>query len=366
MVDPPTFGGVSPSEIESIAQTVGAPTVAGASLTTRFSRRVSALVAARAGRGDSGEYSVFLQSEALFDDAQRCSHAEAPLLANGADAVVDKIWLSTASLSSSFELLLQWSDAASLFQALRDAGLGEVPAVVVDWRTGVPLGRLYRSGLIYHEDIEAIFFEAMPITRTQMKEVLDNFYERSLRTPALVVEGHAKRVWKEAAQGTPEHRPEEVIQGRLLEALKAVFARHDLRAEPVTEDGRADIVISMKTISANGLPAVVNEWVLELKALTDRTHTGNPVSPGNIPTAIQGGLEQAVGYKTRLNALQAALCCYDMRASDAGDDACFAHIKDDASVHNVPLWRWYLFRSTAASRAARGYLSSGSTSGASP
>ena len=366
MADPPSLGGVSPEEIERIAQMLGAPTIAGATLTTRFFRRVSALVATRAGRGETGQFTVFLQSEALFDDAQRCSHTEAPLLANGADPVVDRVWLSTASLSASFELLLQWSDAASLFQALRDASLGEIPAVVVDWRTGVPLGRLYRSGLSNHEDFESIYFDDVPITRTQMKEVLDNFYERSLRTPALIIEGHAKRVWKESAQGVPESRPEEVIQGRLLEALKAVFARHDLRAEPVTDDGRADIVISMKTISPGGLPAVVNEWVLELKALTDRTTTGNSVPPSSIVQAIQGGLEQAVGYKTQLNALQAALCCYDMRASDCGDDAAFHHIKDDAEHHDVPLWRWFLFRSTAASRAAKGYLSAASGSGGSP
>lgn len=194
MDNPPNLGGVSPEEIERIAQMVGAPTVAGASLTTRFLRRVAALVATRAGRGESGQFTIFLQSEALFDDAKRCSHAEAPLLANGADPVGDRVWLSTASLSTSFELLLQWSDAASLFQAVKSASLGEIPAVVVDWRTGAPLGRLYRSGLSNHEDVEPVYFDDVPITRAQMKEVLDNFYGRSLRTPALVVEGHAKRV----------------------------------------------------------------------------------------------------------------------------------------------------------------------------
>lgn len=358
MDKPPNLGGVSPEEVENIAETLGVPTMAGASLTTRFTRRVSALVATRAGRGDAGQFSIFLQSETLVEDANRCSHTAAPLLANGADVISDRVWLSSASLSTSFELLLQWSDAASLFQAVRDAGLGEIPAVVVDWRTGAPLGRLYRSGLINHEDSEEVFFESVPITSDQMKEVLDRFYERSLRTPLLVVEGHAKRVWKNASEGTPENRPEEVIQGRLLEALKAVYARHDLRAEPVTEDGRADIVISMKTTSAVGLPAVVNEWVLELKALADRTTTGNPVPNGNVVKAIESGLEQVVAYKAQLNALQAALCCYDMRADDCGDEASFAHIEEEAEQSNVPLWRWFLFRSTAASRAAKGYIKS--------
>ncbi len=215
------------------------------------------------------------------------------------------------------------------------------------------VGEVIPLGLSNHEDSEEICFDEIPITRTQMKRVLDNFYERSLRTPALVIEGHAKRVWKESEKGVPESRPEEIIQGRLLEALKAVFARHDLRAEPVTDDGRADIVISMRALTSGGLPAVINEWVLELKALADRTTTGNTVAPSNVTQAIQSGLEQAVGYKTQLNALNAALCCYDMRVSDCGDEAAFTHIRDDAEFHDIPLWRWFLFRSTAASRGAR-------------
>lgn len=359
MAEPPNLGGVAPEEIEHTAQLIGAPTIAGASLTTRFFRRVSALVATRAGFGESGQYTVFLRSEALQDDAKRCSSSEVPLLANGADPVGDRVWLSTASLSTSFELQLQWSDAGSLFKALRDASFGDIPAIVVDWRTGVPMGRLYRSGLNNHEDFEEVYFDKAPITRSKMKEVLDKFYERSLRNPSASSEGHAKRVWKESAKGIPESRPEEIIQGRLLDALKAAFAMHDLRAEPVTDDGRADIVVWKKSITSGGLPAVINEWVLELKALADRTTTGNIVAPSSVTEAIQSGLEQAVGYKTKLNALHAALCCYDMRKSDCGDEVTFSYIKDDAEVHDIPLWRWFLFRTMAASRGARGYLSPG-------
>jgi hypothetical protein len=359
MAEASGFGGVSPNEIENLAETVGAPTVAGSSLMTRFSRRVSALVAARAGQGDSGQFTIFLQSEALFEDVKRCGHAEVPLLKNGADPVADKIWLSTASLSTSFELLLQWSDQASLFAAVRDAGLGTIPALLVDWRTGSPVGTLFKSGLRDLEDSESVLFDDAPVSSAKMKEVLDKFYERSLRTPFLVVEGNGNRVWNDAAKGIPAHRPEEVIQGRLLDALKAIFARHELRAEPVTDDGRADIVISMKTFSASGLPAVVNEWVLELKALADRTHTDNPVSASKIPEAVRSGLEQAIAYKTQLNAVNAAVCCYDMRAQNVGDDACFSHIRDHADAQTIPLWRWYLFRSTGQSRAAKGYVTAG-------
>jgi hypothetical protein len=235
-----SLGGISPEEVREFAADFEAPpTEAGASLTSRFSRHVSNLIVARIPKGETGQFSIFLRSEALLEDAQRWKSVENPLLAHAEDPVSGRIWLSTASLGSAFELLLEWQDVASLFKAVRQAGFGSVPALVVDWRGNQPTGRLYRSGLNDAEDCEAVFFEEAPISVTQLKEVLDSFYEKSLRTPALVVEGHANRVWKDPSKGIPEHRPEEVIQGRLLDVLKATFSRHGLRAEPVTEDGRA-------------------------------------------------------------------------------------------------------------------------------
>jgi len=242
---------------------------------------------------------------------------------------------------------------------VRQAEFGNVPALVVDWRGNQPTGRLYRGGLNDAENCEAVFFEEAPISTAQLKEVLDGFYEKSLRTPALVVEGHANRVWRDPSKGIPEHRPEEVVQGRLLDVLKATFSRHGLRAEPVTEDGRADIIVSSRALSQGSRPATITEWVLELKALCDMTSTGTKISSGRIPQAIRDGLEQVVGYKLRLNGEKAAVCCYDMQKSDAGDETCFAQVKHEAAICNVELWRWYLYRDTKESRKARGYLTYG-------
>jgi hypothetical protein len=134
--------------------------------------------------------------------------------------------------------------------------------------------------------------------------------------------------------------------------LKAVFGRHEVRAEQVTEEGRADIVIRKKTQSKSGYPATVQEWVLELKALVDHTHTGNQVPPAKARHAVREGLDQVIAYKSQLHAVSAALCCYDMREKDEGDDECFKHIAVDASAQSIALWRWFLFRSAKASRAA--------------
>jgi hypothetical protein len=233
-------------------------------------------------------------------------------------------------------------------------GLGEVAALVVDFRGPAPIGRLYRFGLDAPEAYDDVSFDDAPISEAQMKAALDRFHAASLRTPLLVVEAHAPRVWKDSSKGIPEHRPEEKIQGRAIESLRGAFPRHDLRGEPITEDGRADIVISRKTVTKGNLQAVINEWILELKALTDMTSKGTK-STTKIPDAVRSGLEQAMAYRLRLSALNAAVCCYDMRKADEGDTACFAHIVSDAADGKVPLWRWFMYRSAAESRAAQGF-----------
>ena len=76
-----------------------------------------------------------------------------------------------------------------------------------------------------------------------------------------------------------------------MKSLRGAFPRHDLRGEPVTEDGRADIVISRKSVTKGNLQAIINEWILELKALTDMTSTGSK-STANIPNAVRWALSR--------------------------------------------------------------------------
>ena len=360
MADPVSLGGVDIQEVEAIAAVVGLPGEAGASLIARFTRRVADLIATRQAKGEHGDFAVFLQSDKVTADAEKCKSVEMPLLSHGADPVSNSVWLSSSNLGKTFRLCLQWSDAGSLYAAIREVGLGAVPALVVDFRGTAPIGRLYRLGLDMTDIFDNISFDNAPLTERQIKEALDRFHAASLRTPLLVVEAHAQRVWRDAGKGVPEPRPEEKIQGRAIESLRGAFPRHDLRGEPVTEDGRADIVISRKSVTKGNLQAVIHEWILELKALTDTTSEGNK-STASIPDAVRSGLEQAMAYRFRLNALNAAVCCYDMRKNDEGDIACFAHIATDAASANVPLWRWYLFRSAAVSRAAQGFVKTGIT-----
>ena len=190
-----------------------------------------------------------------------------------------------------------------------------------------------------------------------MKATLATFYETVLRTPSAITQGNGARIWNDASKGIPEPRPEERIQGRLLDTLKGSYPKHTWRAEPVTEDGRADIVATRK-VTAEGRPATITEWVLELKALADMTSTGKPVAASVVAGAIESAVEQAIAYRCNHNAERAAACYFDMRREDVGDDECFSKIVEIARDENIPLWRWYLYRRMSAARADRGYLKS--------
>lgn len=354
MAEPGSLGGVSQTEIQQMAEAIGSPpSEAGASLSTRFVRQVSSLVAARSAVGESGEFSVFIRSESLISDLAKVAYSEFPLLMNGQDTVSDRAWISTASLNATYNLTLAWTDQASLYTAVRATGLGHLPALVVDWRPARPLGHFYPDGLGSPDLADRVIFEDIPISEDEMKEAMDNFYNRSLRSPLLIAEGHADRVWSDAAKGIPRDRPEEKIQGRLTDALKSRFARHDVRAEPVTADGRADVIVYRRTLSLQNLPAVQTQWVLELKALCDMTSNGTATGSSHIPEAIKSGLEQVVAYKGQLSALRGAVCCFDMQKKDHGDNAIFNHIAASAQQLGIDLWRWFLFRSTADSRQAK-------------
>lgn len=346
-------GGVSLEEIEEFMSAEPLPpSLAGASIQTRFVRKIADLVSARAGLGEKGEFSVFLLSEALHDDTAGHDCEEVPLVANGQDVISNQVWIATARFGTAFRCKLPWADQSTLYAAIRSAGLGHLPALVVDWRSATPIGTIYAGGLNRSDDNSKVVFESSPISASSLRAVLDRFWAKCLRTPGLSVEGHAMKVWETASKGIPAERPEERIQGKLLDAIKTHFTRHEMRAEPYTDDGRIDILIWSSTVSMAGMPVQLNEWVLELKAITDRTSTDQPKPPSRVNPELQGGLEQAMAYRGRTKALHAALCCYDMRAKDVGDVATFSTIAAEASRNDVALWRWYMFRTTSAARHA--------------
>lgn len=357
MAEASTFGGVSLDEIGNLAETEGVPGAAGGSLPTKFARRVSNLITSRCSKGESGSYTLSLLSEDLSNTKALCDHVEQPLLDHGNDPVGDHVFITSVTLTSAFQLKLEWDSIDKLFSFIGERGLGDLPAIVVDWRSDQPVGKFYRSGLNEREAADAILFDDVPISTEAVLEALKNFREK-IKTPSISIESHGKRIWQEAGKGIPENRPEECIQGRLVDALSAVFCGYNVRAETPTEEGRADVAIYKKTLSVNGVTAFVCEWLLELKALCDMTSSGK-ISTANHTQAIEDGLYQAIAYKSNLGALKGALCCFDMRSSDLGDEACFQHILGDARENEILLWRGFLYRSAKAARDIRKFSATG-------
>lgn len=354
MAEAHSLGGVSEDEIRAIAhESGGPPGDAGASPLTRFARKLAGLVRLRSEKGENG-VAIFLKSDALAEDLGGRKSKEVPLLANGNDVVSNRIWVAGAGLGTAYALESEASEIGDMYQWIRDAGLGRLPAFVADFRGERPSARLHQDGVELKtvDNYLAIDFKEEPIASEEMKAALDHFHLKSLRTPALIVEGHAQRIWKKSTHGWPESRPEERIHGRLMDTLRARFTRHSVRAEVHSDEGRVDIVVWTKTPDGAGHASMRNDWVLELKALADRTTTGKPVPKRTCEKSVEDGVTQAISYRASITALRAALCCYDMREKDRGDAECFKRVSRRAAREKIELWRWFLFRSAAKARAA--------------
>ncbi|HEY0928082.1 hypothetical protein [Brevundimonas sp.] len=344
------FGGVDLEQIELVAKQIGASPDAGTTPIDRFMRKVADLVEQRSEKGEAKGVSVFLRSAALRDDVKDRETTPLPLVANGQEAVSQKVLISNTVLSRAYSLGIVPDE--NIYEALEEAGLGNLPAFVVDWRDETPRATFYRSGVSDPEDVEQVYLSSHEITPDELKAVLDGFYEDRLRTPHRVSEGHGQKVWSNAALGWPAERPEEKIQGKLLTYLRGRIKPLDADPEVPNADGRLDISIYAKLLDANGQRIVKKIWVVELKALTDRTHDGAEVKHSTIKPALEKGLQQAISYRESVFANRAALCCYDMRKEPRLDEDVFAPIADRAKEKGVHLWRWHLLRSSEHGRKA--------------
>jgi len=348
------LGGIDESEIVAAWESVGAPpSDAGATPFARFCIYTVTLISRRVAAQEGGDFAVFLMTEVMQQHKDLVQAAHMPFLENGNDKISGHCWLVSPTLKDAYRLVIPCVDQTVLFRDINGASFGLLPAIILDRRGGTPKAYAYPKGLSVPEERDQLVIEDRPITDEEMKIALDRFYETTLRAPRASSEGHGLKIWKTASKGIPADRPEERIQGRAVDQLRAKFPRHTLRAEPVTEDGRADITMFSQVLSHGGHKSLRYDWVLELKALCDKTTNGKAVAKARIVAAIKSGLDQVIAYRDGFSANRGALCCYDMRVDDEGTDACFACITKRVEEQNAPAWRWYLYRSTESSRKAR-------------
>jgi hypothetical protein len=344
----PSFGGVDPSQIEQLLKEERPSDAAGSAADDRFVQKVTKLVELRQELGEQAGLSIFLRSRAINDDVKHRQKVSLPMVCNGNDPVSQRVVISDALLGKAYSLPIMVDN--DVLDSLEQHDLGHHPALVVDWRGNGPKAMFWPKGVSGGEPID-LYLADHEITPDEMKAILDDFYEKRMRTPQRIIEGHGQQVWHKASQGLPADRPEEKIQGILITFLRGRLT-HEISPEVNNPSGRLDVEISAKLHDTNGDRIVKKIWVLELKALTDKTTDGGDVAPSATLASLHSGVLQAHSYRDSIHANKAALCCYDMRKTDHGDDIIFDPVRTEANDNKVHLWRWFLHRTAAAGRKA--------------
>lgn len=347
------IGGIPEADIEEHYKAQGIPRDAGADRVIRFLRTLTDLLAQRWGAGEPHDGAVFLLAERVANVMAHHKGASKPALVNGNDEISGRVWVVNPRLGNAHALEVAWVTGEG-FDEISDGGLGGLPAVAIDLRdkTKGPQALFFPDGCDAPDAMLRIHLGEDPIDDVHMKGTLDEFYESSLRTPMTISEGHGDKIWKEARTGVPNPRPEETIEGLLLRHLNAVYVKHHARAQTPTDDGYLDIAVEYIDRTVQGHPAKRFDWLLELKALADKTST-DKISTADVGKAVTKGLRQAIAYANDLPALAKALCIYDLREVANDDESCFDDVREDAADHQAHLWRWRLLRSAEEGRVER-------------
>ena len=347
------LGGVTPEEIAEFSKSsVGPPGIANTSSVARFVVNVAQLIVQRAEAGESGGFAFFLCSDRIRTHAKFCVGDPEPFLQHGNQPILGKVWIASASMGGARRVDTQSNDVGGLFSEIEGGPLAHLPAVIVDWEAEEPRADFYPKGISESDKMISIDLSGSQISANDITWALNHFYQRRLMAPQLIREGGGNPIWQIASKGVPCEKVEERIQGRLMDSLQSRYPRHELHGEPVVKEGRADIVIYFITVDVAGEPVSRNDWLLELKALREKTHTGAKIAKNKADKAIEEGLSQVIRYRTKLPARNAAVCCYDLRKENPGDDSCFNCIKNEAAAEKVYTWRWYLYRNARAVRSA--------------
>ncbi|WP_343348008.1 hypothetical protein WJT74_05965 [Sphingomicrobium sp. XHP0239] len=342
-------GGVSIGEIQSVVDEVLIPPTFAGELIANFLYAASKLANARREQGEKAGVTVFILSDSL--PAMKTDWPANSLLRNGHDPISGHLILTNSRIGQTFCREIEAGEQKDLEALVSRFGFESLPTLVIDWRGEEPITLLYREGYANPDLLNEVFFFETEIEDTKLKEVLDGFYETALRTPQLAAEGNKSRVWSEASKGVPVENTEKVIQGELVRHLNGHFgANFQVRPEVPNTEGRADVYILEKRVRPIGGNYLQPHWQLELKALREKTSGNKKVPASKVAEAVEEGLSQAIRFREALHANKSALCCYDMRGSDFGDEATFEDIFEEANDNEIRLWRWFLYRSARASR----------------
>lgn len=312
----------------------------------RFPREVAQLLARRERRHDAefDQPAAFVLTPAAVFESLDAAWTRNRLLRTGNRRVTGQIHAVSSSLSGSSLNVTGGDDA--LFEALEAQGLAELPTIVYTPKRGYSTISLYPRGVAQEDNCDTRELDDEAPSLEAILEAIDRAYEQELITPDQM---RKRSLWEDAPRFWAVEEAEFRVQDVVRFVLLGRFLRCQVRPEQPGKEGRTDLEIVSERGTAAG--HVIHHAVLEMKVLREKGSTGRKYSDADIEKHIRDGLEQANAYGLKRNMREKILCCFDMRATDRGDGAVFAHIADDAVRLKVALCRWFLYHSSDAYRA---------------
>jgi hypothetical protein len=265
-----------------------------------------------------------------------------PLLNNGNYPLTGQVhFVNVAVAGQSLEYV---GDEGALFDLLVATRVDALPTVIYAPKAG-GLSKLswYPDGVRDDTKVVVVPVAVEEPTAQRILQAVNGVYEGHLKTPDQVLPGTSP--WFKPAQGWAAKDAEKIVQQAVKIGLYARFSPQcRIKAEQPDKDGRTDIeVVGEFGATAN---SVTNFAVLELKILREKGSTGAKSSHAYNATHIKDGVNQAYTYGADRHFRERLLCCFDMRATNAGASAVFEPIQSEADTLGIHLGFWFLYRSS--------------------
>jgi len=350
------FGGLSEAEARSLAASYAANVAELAA--PEFSIALESVARAVAQRMDNVAYATEKKRLAFFfiTDrprvvAERIGAIDEPIIDNGTKALCGWILVTGANCRSGYSCELTGTTTGELFKEVIEKGIGTEIALVFDPNATDKELRYYPKGVAAPTVVQRFSFRTMTFTMSMLDSVLKRLHDESLLTPDAA---KGLGIWHDAAKYRPIKDAEARFQGLVRLTLSVAFDRglFSVWWEVPGTQGRCDLFITSR--DANDTGHFTAHAVLELKVLRSFSSGGSQVPKYANTAAIKKGVSQAQGYRRDKHALNAMLCCFDMRTPSQSDgDKCFNSVRATANKHGVHLRSYRLYASPDDLRADR-------------
>ena len=291
----------------------------------------------RRGESDDVDIAIFILKPRPPDsitDAER-----EPMIDNGLTKINGRLWFAAAPVISAHYVDLPDDTDDRRFSYVADEhDLGAQPTLLFDPRTGRPQLRWYPEGLEQPNNMELKPLEGA-VSPGDVFSAINQYFI----TPGGLPQGVS--LWEEPSQFRVLGNAEALVQSHLKAGLVMRFPFCTVRHEQTQVTGRTDLEIEQPDPLDRS--QVTRHAIMELKVLRSYWSTGATVSGTETNGWVTEGVRQAAAYRVEKGFQWSALCCFDMRTDNRGDDASFSHVRESADSLQVTLKRWFLYSSAA-------------------